>query len=85
MQHQPVLDVDEDVAPRAIVAHEGVQRVALRHPLYEARVGGERHDGVALDAEVEASAAGVHGEQRVDQAKELHHALVLPQVLVTLK
>ena len=43
MQHQPVLDVDEDVAPRAVVAHEGVQRVALRHPLYQAGVGGERH------------------------------------------
>ena len=60
-----MLDVDQEVAPRAVVAHEGVQRVALRHPLDEARVGGERHDGVALDAEVEARAARVDGEQRV--------------------
>ena len=36
---QPVLDVDEDVAPRAVVAHESVQRVALRHPLDETWVG----------------------------------------------
>ena len=35
----PERDVDEDVAARAVVAHEGVQRVALRHPLDETWVG----------------------------------------------
>ena len=69
----------------AIVSDERVQRVALRHPLDESRVEGERHDRVALDAEVEPRALVRCGEEGVDQPEELHHALVLPEVLVALE
>ena len=41
VHHQPVLDVEKDVARHAVVPHEGVEGVALRHPLDEARVGRE--------------------------------------------
>ena len=40
-------------------------------PSPRTRVGGERHDGVALDAEVEARAARVDGEQRVHLGSQL--------------
>ena len=42
-------------------------------------------DPESLDAEVEPRARLGRGEQRVDEAEELHHALVLPQVLVPLE
>lgn len=49
-QHDAVLDVEQDLLLLAVVPDEGVQRVAVRHPANQARVGGQRDDGVALDA-----------------------------------
>lgn len=45
-----MLDVEQDLLLLAVVPDEGVQRVAVRHPADQARVGGQRDDGVALDA-----------------------------------
>lgn len=46
-----MLDVEQDLLLLAVVPDEGVQRVAVRHPANQARVGGQRDDGVALDAD----------------------------------
>ena len=85
VEHEPVLHVQQDGARHAVVAHERVQRVALRHPLDEPRVSRERHDRVAMDAKVEPRAVLGRAKQRVDEAEELHHALVLAQVLMPLE
>lgn len=50
-QHDAMLDVEQDLLLLAVVPDEGVQRVAVRHPANQARVGGQRDDGVALDAD----------------------------------
>ena len=86
LNHQPVLDVERHrLAAVAVRLDERVQRVAGRHPRDEPGVGRERDDRVPLDAEVEARAIVGRGEERVDEAEELHDALVLPQVLVPLE
>ena len=41
--------------------------------------------GYYLNGEVPLKSLRVTGEERVDQGEELHHALVLPQVLVALQ
>lgn len=46
-----MLDVEQDLLLLPVVPDEGVQRVAVRHPANQARVGGQRDDGVALDAD----------------------------------
>jgi general stress protein YciG len=86
LQHEPVLDVEQDLARLAVLADERVQRVAVHHPADQPRVGRERHDRVLRDRErvrVRAQRGGraVGGEELVDEAEELHHALVLPEVL----
>lgn len=57
----------------------------MRHPADETRIRGERDDGVALDVEVSFEGLRICHEQSVDQSKELHHALILPDVLVALE
>ena len=46
---------------------------------------GERDDGVPRDGEVALSGGAVVGQHGVDEAEQLHHALVLTQVLMTLR
>jgi len=48
------------------------------------RVGRQRDDGVARDGQVALGGGAVVREHGIYQAKQLHHALVLPQVLVAL-
>lgn len=50
-EHDAMLDVEQDLLFLPVVPDEGVQRVAVRHPANQARVGGQRDDGVALDAD----------------------------------
>ena len=46
-----MLDVEQDLLLLAVVPDERVQSVTVRHPANQTRVGGERDDGVALDAD----------------------------------
>lgn len=48
------------------------------------RVGGEGDDSVARNREVALCGGAVVRQHGVDQAEELHHSLVLPQVLMPL-
>mmetsp|Transcript_13522 Transcript_13522/g.28909 ORF Transcript_13522/g.28909 Transcript_13522/m.28909 type:complete len:454 (-) Transcript_13522:2570-3931(-) len=84
-QHQAVLHVESHLAGVPVLADECVQGVAVGHPADEAAVGAEGDDGVACNREVALRGSPVVGEHSVDKAKQLHHALVLPQVLVTLE
>ena len=68
-----------------VVLDETVQRVRVRHPRQQPRVGGEWDDREALDGQVAPERLRVVEEERVDEAEELHDALVLPQVLVALE
>lgn len=49
-EHDAVLDVEQDLLLLTIVSDEGVERVAVRYPANQARVGGQRDHGIALDA-----------------------------------
>mmetsp|Transcript_16108 Transcript_16108/g.41050 ORF Transcript_16108/g.41050 Transcript_16108/m.41050 type:complete len:255 (+) Transcript_16108:1022-1786(+) len=86
-----MLDVEQDLARLAVVADERVQRVALHYPADQPGVGREGHHGVLRDGQREprtpvgGGAVLVRGEQLVHQADQLHHTLVLPQVLVPLE
>lgn len=48
-------------------------------------VGREGDDGVARNGQVALGSGAVVRQHRVDQPKQLHHALVLPEVLVALQ
>jgi len=62
-----------------------VNGVAGGHPLDEPRIRAERDDGVAHDSEFDLRRCPVDGEKRVDEAEQLHDALVLSEVLVALE
>ena len=59
--------------------------VTVLHPSEETSVRCERNDREALDVKASLEAVGVHREQAIHQAEELHDALVLPQVFVALQ
>lgn len=69
----------------AVLLDELVDRVAVGDPTDEARVVRQRHDRVALNAEVELGRVPVAREKGVHQPEQLHHSLVLPQVFATLE
>ena len=81
-EHEALLDVELYALGVAVLFDESVQRVAGRHPLDESAVGTERHDCVAHNAQLGAGRAAVELQERVDHSEQLHHALVLAQVLV---
>mmetsp|Transcript_10854 Transcript_10854/g.22568 ORF Transcript_10854/g.22568 Transcript_10854/m.22568 type:complete len:327 (-) Transcript_10854:940-1920(-) len=83
--HQPVLDVQGDLPRLPELPDQRVQRVAVGHPPDQARVGAQRGHRVPRNAQVVLRGGAVVLQQRVDQAEELHHTLVLPQVLVPLE
>ena len=62
-----------------------MQRVVMRHPADDTRVGRQRTHRVALNVEVALGGLHVMRQQRVDEAEELHDALVLAQILVALE
>ncbi len=68
-----------------VLADERVQRVAVGHPSYEPAVGRQRDDGVSRDGQVALRRHAVVRQHGVDQPEQLHHALVLAQVLVALR
>ena len=43
LQHETVFDVQHDLLPLAIVSDQGVDGVAVWHPTYQSRVGGQRN------------------------------------------
>ena len=49
------------------------------------RVGREGDDGVARDGQVALGGGAVVRKHRVDKPEQLHHSLILPQVLVALQ
>lgn len=61
--------------------NQRVQRVAVGHPADQTAVGAQRDDSVASNGQVTLRCAALRAQHGVDQAKELHHALVLAQVL----
>lgn len=63
------------------VPYQLVQCVAVGHPANESAVGAERDDSVTCDRQVALGCAALRTEHGVDQTKELHHALVLTQIL----
>ena len=82
LEDEPVLDVEQDLARVAIVLNEYVERVGAVDPAEKTRVGRERDDGVLDDRQVALERLWVDREERVDEPKELHDALVLPKILV---
>mmetsp|Transcript_41434 Transcript_41434/g.71837 ORF Transcript_41434/g.71837 Transcript_41434/m.71837 type:complete len:244 (+) Transcript_41434:1410-2141(+) len=65
-----------------------MQGVAVGHPGDQSCGGTKRHDAIALDREValvRGHGAGVVRQKGVDQAEQLHGALVLTQIFVTLE
>lgn len=58
--------------------------ISVGHPADEARVGGQRNDSIARNAEVPLSCGPVVGQHVVDQAEQLHNPLILPQILMAL-
>ena len=59
--------------------------VGVGHPADEAGVRGERDDSIAGNAQVALGCGPVVGQHVVDQAEQLHHSFILPQVLMTLR
>ena len=51
-----------------VVLDESVQRVGVRHPRQQPRVGGERDDGEPLDGQVAPEGLRVVEQERVDEA-----------------
>lgn len=58
--------------------------ISVGHPANEAGVGGQRNDGIACDAQVALGCGPVIGKHVVDQTKQLHDSLILPQILMAL-
>ena len=85
LEHEAVLDVEQDLVLLAVFLDEHVQRVAVSDPPQHACVGRQRNDGEAAQTEAALVRLGVDGQQRIDETKELHDALVLPHVLVALE
>ena len=84
-EHEAVLHVERDFACIAVFSDELVDGVGLRDPANEARIGRQRDDGVSGNAEVALRGLAVISQHGVDQTEQLHHALVLSQVLMTLQ
>ena len=82
LQHDAVLDVEQDAPLFAVVFDQVVQGVAVRDPAEQAGLCGERNGGELLDVEVSFEGFAVVGEEGVDEPKELHDALVLSDVFV---
>lgn len=74
-------ETNVSVSPSQYSPYQLVQRVAVWHPADESAVGAERDDGVTRDRQVALGSAALCGQHGVDQAEELHDALVLTQVL----
>ena len=85
LDHEAMLDVQQNLARLAIVANQRVQCVRIRHPAQHACVMTEWRDCVALDTQIVLVRTPVRSQQRVDEAEELHCSLVLAQILVSLE
>jgi len=88
LQDQFVLHIQHNLPGLAVAADQIMQGVAVGHPGDQPSRGTERHDTVALDAEVSLvgrHSAGIVRQKGVDQAEQLHGALVLTQIFVTLQ
>ena len=48
-----MLNVEQDLLPLAVVTDEGVQRVTVRHPANQARVGGQWDGSKSRDTATE--------------------------------
>lgn len=66
------------------VPDESMQGVGVGYPSNETRVGRQGNDSIACYAQVPLCCGSVVGQHVVDQAEELHHTLILPQILMTL-
>lgn len=78
-------DLRKEYLALSVLLDELVHRVAVGYPADHAGVVGQRHDRISLDAQVHASRRPLARQQRVHQAEQLHHALVLPQIFSTLE
>lgn len=50
-EHDAMFDVEQNLFLLSVVSDEGVQGVTVGHPANQARVGGQRDHGVALNAD----------------------------------
>eukprot|EP01137_Pigoraptor_chileana_P037296 Opistho-2@34174 len=85
LQHEAVLNVQQDLPALAVVADKRMECVAVWDPANQATVGRQRNHRVPLDAQVALERLRVRSKQRVHKPKQLHHTLILPQVLVPLE
>lgn len=65
------------------VPDEYMKGIVVGNPADQAAVGGERYDGIALDAQMSVGCLAIIGQQRIDEAEQLHHSLILAKILVT--
>lgn len=83
-QQSTAAPVQHRTAQHSSIPDEGMQGISIGHPSYEARVGRQGDDSISGNAEIPLCRSCVTCEHVVHQTKELHHTLILPQVLMTL-
>mmetsp|Transcript_31785 Transcript_31785/g.69550 ORF Transcript_31785/g.69550 Transcript_31785/m.69550 type:complete len:207 (-) Transcript_31785:165-785(-) len=66
MEHQPVLDVEQNATRQPVVADQRVQRVALRDPFDKPRIRRKRDDSVSLDSQIQSRTLIRRRQERVD-------------------
>lgn len=82
LKHQAIFDIQQDLPALPIIPNENVKSITVLHPSEETGVRCQRDNGISLDVKVPLEACRVHREQRIDEAEELHDALILAKILV---
>lgn len=77
LEHQSVLNVEQDLAGITVVANEHMKGITIFDPSHQTSVRRQRYYGVSLDMQTSLEAVGVHRKQCVYEAEELHDTLVL--------
>jgi hypothetical protein len=85
LQHDSVLNVEQDTSAFAVLLDQGVKGVGVTDPSEQTGALRQRDCREALDREMALETLAIIVKKRVAQAEKLHNTLVLTNILVTLK
>lgn len=76
-QHDPMLDIQQNLLFVSVISDQRVQSVAMRHPANQAAFRAQRNHHVSLYRQIATERVGILLQQRVYQTEQLHHSFVL--------
>ncbi|KAI6776023.1 hypothetical protein HG530_002781 [Fusarium avenaceum] len=85
LQHDAMLDVEQDLATLTVFPNKNVEGVAVGNPPQQTTILRQRDCRIALDVKMALEAFRVVRQQGIAEAEQLHNSFVLTNILVALE